>query len=689
MALGVKEAKIIEETGLLEEEVVQRKRAEEALRNSKEFIETVFNSINDAISVIDTTNFRIVAVNTAFLNTLGMEEKDVIGKHCYEVTHHRSKPCEPPDETCPLAETLKTGKHSSAEHIHYDKDGREIYVEVSTSPIRNEKGEIPQVVHIACDITERKRAEEVLRQREQEFKALVENAPDAISRFDKEFRHIYVNPTVERESGMPPEAFIGKTNRELGTPENLVAKWREAIESVFETGQEKTIETKYPTPSGIRHYSNRLAPEFSEDGSVETVLNISRDITERKRAEEEIRRRRAYLATLQRINATLRSTLPLSQVLDTIVRATTEALGYVGSFITVPDPTGERLTLGAAWGGRIVHAALKVTRFKLESFSVPVKVQENLIARAFVSGELQAATGNPEAMAVGTEPSISGKMASAIERISGAKGTACVPLRVGEKSVGVLIIVSPREQLADEERAMLLSLADQAGLAIQNARLYEDLQTELKERKRAEKGLEYTLEKLRKALGATIQAMALTVEAKDAYTAGHQQRSTNLARTIATKMGLSEEQIDGIRLAGVIHDIGKISVPGEILSKPGRLTDIEFSLIKTHPQVGYDILKPIEFPWPVAQIVLQHHERIDGSGYPAGLTRDEIMLEARILAVADVVEAMCSHRPYRPAHSIDEALGEIRQNRGVRYDPDVVDACLSLFSDEGFELEHA
>jgi len=209
------------------------------------------------------------------------------------------------------------------------------------------------------------------------------------------------------------------------------------------------------------------------------------------------------------------------------------------------------------------------------------------------------------------------------------------------------------------------------------------------DRKRADEELQHTLEKLRKALGGIIQAVALTVEARDPYTAGHQRRATNLARAIATEMGLSEEQIDGIRMAGVVHDLGKISVPAGILNKPGRLTENEFAIIQTHPQVGYDVLKTIEFPWPVAQIVLQHHERMDGSGYPAGLKSDEIMLEARILAVADVVEAMCSHRPYRPAWSIDEALGEIRQNRGVRYDPEAVDACLSLFSDKGFELEHA
>ena len=152
-------------------------------------------------------------------------------------------------------------------------------------------------------------------------------------------------------------------------------------------------------------------------------------------------------------------------------------------------------------------------------------------------------------------------------------------------------------------------------------------------------------------------------------------------------MGLSRDQIEGIRVAGLIHDIGKISIPAEILSKPRQLTDTEFSLLKAHPKVAYDILKRIEFPWPVADIVVQHHERLDGSGYPNGVKGDEILLEARILAVADVVEAMASHRPYRPARGIDKALEEIEKNTGKLYDPKIVDVCLKLFHEEGFEFE--
>lgn len=209
---------------------------------------------------------------------------------------------------------------------------------------------------------------------------------------------------------------------------------------------------------------------------------------------------------------------------------------------------------------------------------------------------------------------------------------------------------------------------------------------DITERKRAEEERKESFERIRRNLEQTVNALASAVEMRDPYTAGHQKRVTDLACAIAEEMGLSKEQIEGLRMAGLIHDVGKMLVPAEILSKPGRLTEIDFSMIETHPKVGYDILKEIEFPYPVAQIVIQHHERMDGSGYPAGLTSEEILLEARILAVADVVEAIASHRPYRPALGKDKAIEEISQNRGVLYDPKVVDVCLKVLSKNKVKL---
>jgi len=214
----------------------------------------------------------------------------------------------------------------------------------------------------------------------------------------------------------------------------------------------------------------------------------------------------------------------------------------------------------------------------------------------------------------------------------------------------------------------------------------EGIARDITERKLAEQERERSLSRLRRTLEQTVYALAAAVEMRDPYTAGHQRRVADLATAIAEEMNLPEDRSRGVRMAGLVHDVGKIHIPAEILSKPTRLTEVEWSMIKAHPQAGYDILKDIEFPWPVARIVLQHHERVNGSGYPQGLSDKEILLEARILGVADVVEAMASHRPYRPAHAVEEALGEIRENRGILYDPEAVDACLEVIGKKILEF---
>lgn len=191
---------------------------------------------------------------------------------------------------------------------------------------------------------------------------------------------------------------------------------------------------------------------------------------------------------------------------------------------------------------------------------------------------------------------------------------------------------------------------------------------------------------VRKTAEATVNALAAVAERRDPYTAGHQQRVSQLASAIARELGLPDDQVEGIRIAGILHDTGKVVIPGEILSKPSSLSEFEFGIIKTHPRVDSEIVEGIDFPWPVAQTVLQHHERLVGSGYPSGLKGDDILLEARILAVADVVEAMASHGPYRPSLGVRKALDEIIRGREKRYDASVVDACTKLFDENRFEL---
>ena len=197
----------------------------------------------------------------------------------------------------------------------------------------------------------------------------------------------------------------------------------------------------------------------------------------------------------------------------------------------------------------------------------------------------------------------------------------------------------------------------------------------------------YSLKRATRTMEGIIFSFATLVEKRDPYTAGHQRRVASLAAAIGTRMGLDEERVFGLKMAGIVHDIGKIYVPQDFLNKPGRLSEAEFAIIKEHTVVGHEIFKSVEFDWPIDKVILQHHERLDGSGYPNGLKGDEILLEARITAVADVVDAMNSHRPYRPGLGMTAALGEIEEHRGVLYDPEAVDACLALIRNEGFEFE--
>lgn len=255
--------------------------------------------------------------------------------------------------------------------------------------------------------------------------------------------------------------------------------------------------------------------------------------------------------------------------------------------------------------------------------------------------------------------------------ISSKKGTECELEQITKsgKKIWSSMTLSPR---FDEDENVIGIL----GIGI-----------DITKHKSSEQHLRKIMMKLKQTLTGVIYATELMIETRDPYTAGHQKRVALLAKEIAKKMELTEHQIEGVYMVGMIHDVGKISIPAEILSMPRRLTPAEFNLIKSHPQAGHDILKSIEFPWPIADIIIQHHERLDGTGYPKGISGNSIRLEAKILMVADVVEAMASHRPYRAAFGLDRALGEIKQNKGILYDTNAVNACVELFENEEFSFE--
>jgi putative nucleotidyltransferase with HDIG domain len=215
---------------------------------------------------------------------------------------------------------------------------------------------------------------------------------------------------------------------------------------------------------------------------------------------------------------------------------------------------------------------------------------------------------------------------------------------------------------------------------------FYNLDVDLTALNQVKKNLQKSIQNLKRILEGTVLALMSAVEMRDPYTAGHQNGVAKLACAIASELGLDENRIEGLRIGSLLHDIGKLNIPSEILTKPGGLSDIEYKLMQTHPQFGFEILRSINFPWPIAQMVLQHHEKIDGSGYPQGLMGEKITLEARIITVADVVEPMSSHRPYRPALGMDAALAEIKKGKGTCYDNQVVEACVKIIEEKGFQF---
>ena len=274
----------------------------------------------------------------------------------------------------------------------------------------------------------------------------------------------------------------------------------------------------------------------------------------------------------------------------------------------------------------------------------------------------------------------------------------CAQLKANPKTASIpIIFITAMSETVSKTRGFELGAVDyitkpfhsaEVKARIRTHLLLEEMRQQLKSQNMLlEHKVEQKTTEIRDMLNASIRSMALMVEIRDPYTAGHQQRVAQLACAIAEKMGLSPAKIDGIRMAGILHDVGKIRIPVSILSRSGRLLEAELEMIKIHPQVSFDILQNIPFPWPVAQMVLQHHERLDGSGYPQGLSGDEILLEARILAVADVTEAKSSFRPYRPAHGIEAALAKIEKQKGKQFDIDAVAACQDLFASEGFNFD--
>jgi PAS domain S-box-containing protein len=514
----------------------------------------------------------------------------------------------------PYYELYQTGK--SIETLEVEsirKDGTKVIYETSASLIRDTEGKPIGFRGLSRDITERKFAENALRQSEEKYRTILENIDDGYYEIDLNGNFTFFNDSACRIFGYPQEEMMGMNNRQYTDKENL-KKVFSAFNGVYKTGV-PTKEFAWQTirKDGTKRFlESSISLQKDSSGKPIGFRGVIHDVTERKQAEEELRKSEERYRT----------------ILEDIDEGYFEN-DLAGNLTFVND--AECRDLGYS------REELIGMNYRQYSDEATVKNLYELFHNIYN-------TGKP------------------VKRFSGQ------------------FISKDGVRHFNEVSASLIRDAKDKPIG------FRGIAQDITERKRTEKERQQSFERMRKALRATVQSISMIVEMKDPYTSGHQQRVADLARSIATEMGLSADRQDFIRTASAIHDIGKISIPSEILSKPTKLTDLEFNLIKTHSQSGYDILKDIEFPWPVADVVLQHHERMNGSGYPQGLKGDDILLEARILAVADVVEALASHRPYRPALGIDLALKEIAGNKGILYDADAADACLKLFQEKGYTL---
>jgi len=613
----------------------------------------------------------------------------------------------------------------------------------------NDKREIIHFQSIGQDITDRKQAEEALRESESRYRLLAEHTKDIIWLMDMDTRTSYQSPSSEILRGFTVQELRDLPLDKNLTPNSLKLAMELLLSEIPKIEADPgynpvhILELEYYRKDGTTVWlENKLSVIRDESGKPVSIMGEGRDITERKQAEAALRESEERFHKLA--DAAWEGIIIHRE--GTIMEANESALKTTGysieeiigkniiTFVASEsiEPVIQKLSEGTTHDQLFLE--LKLIRkdksiFSAEALGRPIRYK-NIDARVLAFRDITERRKTEEALReseakyriitentadqiaildmdmhfIYISPNImrlrgltvDESMAQTLEQVLTPES-----MRLG------LTVFEEEVQLeasgeADPDRTRILEveeckkdgstiwvevnfsfLRDNDGKPVQIIMVSRDIT----ERKRAEEKLQNTLESLRKAIGATIQVMVSAIESRDPYTAGHQKRSSALARDIATEMGLPPEKIDGIRMAGSIHDIGKMSIPSEILSKPTNLSEFEFPLIKEHAQKGYDILKDVESPWPLAEIVYQHHERMDGSGYPRNLKGEEILMEARILAVADVVESMASHRPYRPAKGIKVALEEIENNSGTLYDETVVDACLRLFREKGYQLE--
>jgi PAS domain S-box-containing protein len=556
--------------------------------------------------------------------------------------------------------TSGKGYRLELEILHPSRTSR--WIEARGEAVRGADGTIETLRGTAQDITERKQAQEALRSSQQVIEGILNAMPVRVFWKDRNLVYLGCNAEFARDAGYAdPRDVIGKDDYQMA--------WREQADlyrgddrSVIDSGRAKLLieEPQTTADSSMVTLLTSKLPLRDAQGDVVGVLGTYMDITEHKRQALALARTTRALKALSNCNSVLVHALSEEQLYADMAQTLVESGGYKMAWVGLVE-SGEDQPIrpvGIAGDASGYVASARVSWGDNERGRGP-SGQCVRIGAAVVSHD------------IATDPGMTPWHDAA--QAAGFAASVALPLKDGDRVFGVLnLYAGDAEAFDDEELALLTEMAGDLAFGV------------ITQRERSTHLLD--LQRLERSMEATIDALASTVGIRDPYTAGHQHRVADIAVAIGTALGMQDAPLHGLKLAASVHDIGKLSIPAEILSKPGRLSPIEYALVQGHVEAGYEILKDVEFPWPVAEMVRQHHERIDGSGYPRGLKGEQILLEARIIAVADVVEAMASHRPYRGGKGLDAALDEIAAGRGKRFDPAVADACLKLFREQNFRI---
>ncbi len=630
-------------------DVTEQREAQKRL----ELFHTMFEHSRDAVEIIEPLTLRFLDVNETLCRELGYSRDELLGMRVYDID-----PILTPERSQILETRVREEGSITFETLHKRRNGSTYPMEISLSIV--DVGNL-YLLAIARDISERQEAEEALRQSEEKFRSMSASAQDAILMMDEDGKISYWNDAAEKMFGYSADETMGHLLHHLLAPERFLDAYDKGFAHFIRTGKGaavgKTLELAAIRKDGTE-FPIELSMSSIRRKKKWNAIGIIRDISDRKEAEAALKHANRALRTLSEANLALVRAENETALLKEVTKVIVEKGGYSLAVVDYTEHDPGKHLAPAAWSG-----------FEGEDYWMHGMCWGET-ARGTFPPAVAIRSGTTQICRTIADPSTCPVWREAA-LARGYVSNIALPLFEKGNAFGALSIYSAEaEPFDDEEVTLLEELAGDLAYGIINLRT-----------RAAHEQHEHLL---REGLEQSIQAIAATVETRDPYTAGHQKRVAELAAAIAQQMGLDEEEIEGIRFAAIIHDLGKIHIPAEILSKPGKLSDLEYQLIQTHPQAGYDIVKNIKFPWPIAQIILQHHERPDGQGYPQGLKDGDILTGAKIISVADTVEAMSSHRPYRSARGLKAALQEIKRGRGTHFDPAVVDACTKLFTEKRF-----